>query len=180
MTRSPVRGFTPWRAFRCWGANLPKPVNVTDSPSTNVSCTESRNASTAEAASRFERPLLDATRSTNSALVTATALSSYVACADWVGTVTAWSESTQPSGFGHSSRTREVLHGEERPKPDRHAGERIHSALLPVDHADGRPALEPRLAERLDRGHRGAARRDHVLDEADPLPRLVDPLDPVG
>src|SRR5256886_8012940 len=55
----------------------------------------------------------------------------------------------------------------QRPQPDRDTGQRVHSALLTIDDADGRTAGQPGLAERLDRGHRGAARGDHVLDETD-------------
>src|SRR2546429_9177978 len=55
----------------------------------------------------------------------------------------------------------------QRPQPDRDTGQRVHSALLTIDDTDGRTAGQPGLAERLDRGHRGAARGDHVLDETD-------------
>ena len=69
VTRWPVRGFTPWRSLRCWGENLPKPVKVTASSRLRASVTESRKASTAFVASRFESPLLDATLSMKSAFV---------------------------------------------------------------------------------------------------------------
>ena len=64
------RGFTPMRAARWVVWNFPKPVKVTESPDLSVSSTVSRNASTAAPASRLERPLLPATASTNSCLVT--------------------------------------------------------------------------------------------------------------
>ena len=57
VTFSPVRGLTPCRSSRCCGENLPKPVNDTCSPPLSASVIESRNASTAFAASRFESPL---------------------------------------------------------------------------------------------------------------------------
>src|SRR5215213_6615096 len=71
VTFWPVRGFTPCRSLRCWGENLPKPVNATCSPPLRASVIESRNASTAFVASRFESPLFAATLSVNSAFVTA-------------------------------------------------------------------------------------------------------------
>ena len=73
------------------------------------------------------------------------------------------------------------LGGEEQ-RPQAHAGggERVGSALLAVDHADGVPHLETGLAQGLDRRDRGAAGGDHVLDEADQLARLEDALEAVG
>src|SRR5438067_10557674 len=64
------RGLTPVRAARCWVENFPKPVKLTASPRFNESVIESRNASTALAASRLFSPLFDATCSTNSCFVT--------------------------------------------------------------------------------------------------------------
>src|SRR5262245_11226698 len=63
-------GLTPWRAARRWVVNLPNPVNDTSPPERRTSVIESRNASTASEASRFERPALSATLSTNSCFVT--------------------------------------------------------------------------------------------------------------
>src|SRR4051794_39761231 len=68
--RSPVCGFTPCRAPRSATENLPKPVKLTSPPRLSVSLTTSMNASTALLASAFASPASDATRSTNSALVT--------------------------------------------------------------------------------------------------------------
>src|SRR5205814_8216709 len=50
------RGLTPWRSARCCVENLPKPVKATSSLLRSASVTESRNASTALAASRDARP----------------------------------------------------------------------------------------------------------------------------
>src|SRR6185437_3158006 len=69
-----LRGFTPWRAARCWVENLPNPVKATSSRFFSASVIESITASTASPASRRPRPLFCATRSTNSCLVTCTPL----------------------------------------------------------------------------------------------------------
>src|SRR5512132_575767 len=68
----------------------------------------------------------------------------------------------------------------QRPQPDPDTGERVHSTLLTIDDADRRPAVQPGLAERLDRGHRGAARGDHVLDETDAFAVLEHTLEAVA
>ena len=68
-TLSPVRGLTPMRAARAAGANLPKPVKLTESPLFSVSVTLSRKESTALPASRAERPLFWATFWMKSCLV---------------------------------------------------------------------------------------------------------------
>src|SRR5213594_2917287 len=60
-TRSPVRGFTPWRAARSAAENLPNPVKLIESRLLSVSVTVSMKASTALPASRAERPLFAAT-----------------------------------------------------------------------------------------------------------------------
>src|SRR5207244_3167045 len=65
------------------------------------------------------------------------------------------------------------------PQPHRDTGESVHSTLLTIDDADGRPAGQPGLTERLDRGNRSAARGDHVLDEADAFAVLEDALEAV-
>src|SRR6187200_52507 len=66
------------------------------------------------------------------------------------------------------------------PQSDPDTGERVHPALLAIDDADRRPAGQPGLAERLDRGHRGAARGDHVLGEADAFAFLEDAFEAVA
>ncbi len=53
------------------------------------------------------------------------------------------------------------------------ARESVGSALLAIDHADCDPALETGLAKGVERLDGGSAGRDDVLDEADPLARLV-------
>src|SRR6478672_11313703 len=68
----------------------------------------------------------------------------------------------------------------QRPQPDPDTGERVHSTLLTIDDADRRPAGQASLAERLDRGHRGAARGDHVLDEAHAFTFLKDAFEAVA
>src|SRR6478672_13864716 len=68
----------------------------------------------------------------------------------------------------------------QRPQPDPDTGEPVHSTLLTIDDADRRPAVQPGLAERLDRGHRGAARGDHVLDETDAFAVLEHTLEAVA
>src|SRR5581483_7393704 len=71
VIRSPVRGFTPWRAARSATLNLPKPVKFTSPPPARTSAMLSSTASTASAAA-FLLPMRasPARRSTNSALVT--------------------------------------------------------------------------------------------------------------
>jgi hypothetical protein len=63
LTRSPVRGFTPWRAARLTTENLPKPVMMTSSPFFNVLLTVSSSDSIAREESALERPLSEATAS---------------------------------------------------------------------------------------------------------------------
>ena len=63
LTRSPVRGFTPWRAARLTTENLPKPVMMTSSPFFNVRLTVSSSDSIARDESALERPLSEATAS---------------------------------------------------------------------------------------------------------------------
>ena len=82
--------------------------------------------------------------------------------------------------FGGLSGRNEISCREERPQADAQTGERVHSSLLPIDHADGIPDDETGLAERRDRLGQRAARGDHVLDQADELARLEQALDPVA
>src|SRR2546423_397964 len=72
--RSPVWGFTPWRAPRSATLNLPKPVKLTSPPRDRVSWITVSTASTASPASFLPRPELSATWSTNSCLVTCSSL----------------------------------------------------------------------------------------------------------
>ena len=67
-----------------------------------------------------------------------------------------------------------------RPQPDRDAGQRVRTALLAIDDADRRRALEPRLAQRLNGLDRGAAGRHDVLDEANPFAGRKLALEPVA
>src|SRR4249919_3264022 len=60
------------------------------------------------------------------------------------------------------------------------AGESVHAALLPVDHADRGRALETRLPERLHGLDGGTAGGDDVLDDADAVALRVDPFEAVG
>ena len=78
---------------------------------------------------------------------------------------------------GLLTRPEDVTCPKERRERDPSGGESLHSALLPIDHADGPIAPETGLPERLDRGDRGAAARDHVLDEADRLAGLPEALE---
>ena len=64
-------------------------------------------------------------------------------------------------------------------QPHSEAREGVHTALLAVDDADRRPALETRLAQRSDGLGGRSARRDDVLDQADALAGLERALDPV-
>src|SRR5438105_11033617 len=57
-------------------------------------------------------------------------------------------------------------------------GELVDAALLAVDHAHRSSADEPLLTQRFDRRDQGAARGDHVLDDADLLAGFELALDP--
>src|ERR1035441_3344831 len=65
LTRSPVRGLTPWRAALLTTENLPKPVMLTSSPFFKVFVTVSNSDSIARPESALLRPLSDATASTS-------------------------------------------------------------------------------------------------------------------
>src|SRR5215203_3272820 len=88
-------GLTPCRAARRWVVNLPNPVKDTSPPDRRVSVIESRKASTASAASRFEILALSATFSTNSCFVTSASLWNVVSQAD----PNSQALSAQPCGF---------------------------------------------------------------------------------
>ena len=79
---------------------------------------------------------------------------------------------------GSFVRLEDLAAGEEGVQTHRAARELVHSTLLPIDHADGRAALQARLTERVDGGQRGPSGRDHVLDEAhhEPDSRPVTPV----
>src|SRR2546421_229622 len=49
-----LRGLTPWRSFRCWVENFPKPVKLISPPWVRISWIESSTASTCSAASFLE------------------------------------------------------------------------------------------------------------------------------
>ena len=70
----------------------------------------------------------------------------------------------------------DVTRPKERGERDPGDGESLHSALLPIDDADGPIAPETGLSERLDRGDRGAAARHHVLDEVGRLAAFPETL----
>ena len=75
--------------------------------------------------------------------------------------------------FGRSDLTG----AKERRQPDGLTGEGVHSALLPIHHADRRPALEagrPELLHGLDRGAPGG---HDILDETDALAGLEGTLE---
>src|SRR3712207_5732881 len=57
--------------------------------------------------------------------------------------------------------------------------ERVDSSLLAIDHAHRVAALETGRPERVHGGERGAARGDDVLDEADALTGVEEPLEAV-
>src|SRR5690349_2442458 len=63
LTRSPVRGLTPWRAARLTTENFPKPVMLTSSPFFSVFVTVPSRDSTARWESALLSPLSDATAS---------------------------------------------------------------------------------------------------------------------
>src|SRR3954468_10137941 len=73
---SPVRGLRPSRAPRSATWNFPNPVKFTSSPLLSESSMVWMTALTALSASFFERPLVDATLSTNSDFVMAPPLPS--------------------------------------------------------------------------------------------------------
>src|SRR5438874_13752754 len=110
-----LRGLTPCRAARCAVENLPKPVNESESPRFKVSVTESRKSSTAFAESRFERPLLDATWSTNSCFVTCPLLP-VVGFLPTARNPTASPGITQPCGFAGTLSPRRRPSGARRPE----------------------------------------------------------------
>ena len=66
---SPVRGLRPSRAPRSATWNFPKPVKLTSSPSLSDVSIVLMTALTAPSASFLDRPLVDATLSTNSDFV---------------------------------------------------------------------------------------------------------------
>src|SRR5919201_4737947 len=78
---------------------------------------------------------------------------------------------------GSFCRLEELRRPEERPQPDRVPRERVGAPFLAIDDAYGVTADEARLADRLHRLEQGAARGDHVLDEADAVALLERPLE---
>src|SRR5207248_10510870 len=89
------------------------------------------------------------------------------------------------SGVGYRSTMRicgvfsELRGAIERPKSDGLAREGVDTPFFAVNHADCVGDLETGLTKRLNRLERGAAGRDDVLDEANPLPRLEDAFEPL-
>ena len=81
---------------------------------------------------------------------------------------------------GTFCRSEQLGRPKQRPQPDAEARERVRPALLAVDHADRRAALETGLPQGLDASTARPAGGDDVLDEADALARLEDALEPVG
>src|SRR5579862_5814604 len=69
---------------------------------------------------------------------------------------------------------------QKRSEPDGGASERVGSSFLTVDDANDRRYDESRLPQHLDRLESGAAGGDDVLDHADALAGLEQPLDPVA
>jgi hypothetical protein len=69
------------------------------------------------------------------------------------------------------SGLQDVSRAEKRVEADPRPGERVLAALLAIDDADGSVALEPGRPQGVDGVSGRAARRDDVLDEADPLAR---------
>src|SRR5688500_17845826 len=109
-----LRGLTPSRAARFAVENLPKPVNVIESPLRSASVTHSRTASTAAPASRRERFDFDATASTNSCFVTCHSSCSWDTGKP-AGTLTAASDRLNHAVFRRFLRRRAVLlHGRGR------------------------------------------------------------------
>src|ERR671933_21050 len=140
LTFSPVRGLTPWRALRCDAENFPKPVNETSWPDFKASVIESSTASTAFDASLRERPLFDATCSTNSCFVTASPPGGGSGPrAETLARVSAGCGSTMRF-CGGCELLRELSRAEERTQSDGVAGECVGAALVAVDDADRRPA----------------------------------------
>src|SRR6185503_8787147 len=177
-TGSPVRGLTPWRAARRVTWNLPKPVNVMASPFFSVPSITSRAASTAEPASRLVMPALSATASTNSCLVTFDP--------PWSIVLDSPARAYNPRGFGSTMRVHPLLplreqiaRPVERGEPHADPRKGVCAPLLAVDDAHRVADDEPGCANGFHRLAEGAARRDHVLDEAHELTRLVRPLDAV-
>ena len=80
---------------------------------------------------------------------------------------------------GDKRRLHELGDAKERPQAHRMSRERVHPALLAVDHAHRRAAYETGLAQGFHGGDRGAAGGDDVLDEAGQRARLEDALEPV-
>src|SRR6266498_5269715 len=174
-----LRGLTPCRSLRCCVVNFPKPVKLTSPPERSVSVTVSSTASTASPASRLDMFAFCATRSTNSCFVTFAPLLPVVG----------WAHGARPYqvyAFGSTMRfcgtfcpVQELGGPKERPQTHSGPRERVRSAFLPVDHADGRSDPQAGLAERFDSLHSGTARGDHVLDQADELAFLKEALEPV-
>ena len=63
----------------------------------------------------------------------------------------------------------DVLRSKKWVEPDRFAREGVRTTLLPIDHADGRPAGQAGLAKSPDSLDRGASAGDHILDQTDLL-----------
>src|SRR6266516_9179 len=87
--------------------------------------------------------------------------------------------SAQPCDFLHFLGRNELRDAKKGLEADAEAGERVRSALLPVDDAERRTHLQTGLAQDINRVHEGAAGGDDVLDDADALPRLELPFDSV-
>ena len=112
---------------------------------------ESRNASTAAAASRLDRFALEATLSTNSCFVT------YLSSFGWLSqgkTLTGCPFRLNHAVLLHFSAAKR-LSCPKRNQAGRAAREAVRSTLFAVDYADGSSALETGLAKGLDRGHGG-------------------------
>src|SRR4051794_37244952 len=101
---SPVRGLRPSRAPRSATWNLPKPVKLTSSPLFSESSMVLMTALTALSASFLDRPLVDATLSTNSDFVMAPPLPSRGS----VSRAGSWNPAklTVPPDAGRGSRSR--------------------------------------------------------------------------
>src|ERR671931_378113 len=73
---------------------------------------------------------------------------------------------------GTFCRFEQLLGAKKGPQADTEARETVRSALLAVDDAERRPALQTRCADRLDGLAGGTAGGDDVLDEANHLAPL--------
>src|SRR5689334_3591261 len=80
---------------------------------------------------------------------------------------------------GGFHRFQNVAGPENRNEADALVAEGLGSALLAIDDADGRADDETGRTKRLHRLHERAARRDHVLDEADEIALFVRAFEPV-